>query len=50
KVVRPPPWSGFRLTPSQIEFWGDRPFRLHDRLVFRREGADAPWQTSKLFP
>eukprot|EP00435_Cladocopium_sp_Y103_P077088 s1_g827.t1 len=50
KVDRPPYWSGFRLTPSQIEFWRDRPFRLHDRLVFRREAVDAPWQTSKLFP
>jgi pyridoxamine 5'-phosphate oxidase len=50
KVGRPPHWSGFRLTPSQIEFWRDRPFRLHDRLVFRREASDAPWQTSKLFP
>ncbi len=50
KVDRPPYWSGFRLTPSQIEFWRDRPFRLHDRLVFRREATDAPWQTSKLFP
>lgn len=50
KVDRPPHWSGFRLTPSQIEFWRDRPFRLHDRLVFQREASDAPWQTSKLFP
>ncbi len=50
KVDRPPHWSGFRLTPSQIEFWRDRPFRLHDRLVFRREAEGAPWLTSKLFP
>ncbi len=50
KVDRPPFWSGFRLTPNQIEFWRDRPFRLHDRLVFRRELERAPWQTSKLFP
>ena len=50
KVDRPPHWSGFRLTPSQIEFWRDRPFRLHDRLVFQREASDASWQTSKLFP
>ncbi len=49
-VDRPPHWSGFRLTPNQIEFWRDRPFRLHDRLVFRRQTADDAWQTSKLFP
>jgi pyridoxamine 5'-phosphate oxidase len=49
-VDRPPHWSGFRLTPKQIEFWKDRPFRLHDRLVFQRDNPSAPWQTSKLFP
>jgi len=49
-VDRPPHWSGFRLTPVQIEFWQDRPFRLHDRLVFQRDAPDVPWQTTKLFP
>lgn len=53
-VPRPPHWTGFRVLPSRIEFWRDRPFRLHDRLVFQRaEGtdADAPgWTTEHLFP
>ena len=50
KVPRPPHWSGFRLTPVEMEFWRDRPFRLHDRLVYRRENANAPWHTERLFP
>ncbi len=50
KVPRPPYWSGFRVTPLEIEFWRDRPFRLHDRLVYRRDNADAPWHTERLYP
>lgn len=49
-VPRPPYWSGFRLMPLQIEFWRDGAFRLHDRLVYRRAEAGAPWQAAKLFP
>lgn len=48
KVPRPPHWSGFRVVPGVIEFWHDRPFRLHERLVHRREG-DA-WRTERQFP
>lgn len=49
-VPRPDYWSGFRLTPVEIEFWHDRPFRLHDRIVFRRPDASSPWTKTRLFP
>jgi pyridoxamine 5'-phosphate oxidase len=49
-VPRPPHWSGFRITPLQIEFWKDGAFRLHDRAVFRRGAADQPWAKTRLYP
>jgi pyridoxamine 5'-phosphate oxidase len=49
-VPRPPHWSGFRLQPLLIEFWQDQPFRLHDRLEYRRTAADQPWTTRTLYP
>ena len=47
-IPRPAHWSGFRIKPVAIEFWHDRPFRLHDRLRFEREGEG--WTTAKLYP
>lgn len=48
-IPRPPYWSGFRIDPVSIEFWHDRPFRLHDRIMFiRRE--DGGWDKRRLYP
>jgi pyridoxamine 5'-phosphate oxidase len=48
--VRPRYWSGYRVIPLEIEFWQDRPHRLHDRLVFRRNSPDEPWSKTRLYP
>ncbi len=50
EIPRPPYWCGLRLVPVTIEFWQDRPFRLHDRLVFTRPRPGAPWSTARLYP
>lgn len=47
-IPRPKHWSGFRLAPETIEFWHDRPFRLHDRVVFTRDGEG--WTKTRLYP
>jgi len=49
-VPRPPRWSGFRVVPLEIEFWHERPFRLHDRLAFTRPSPTAPWTKTRLYP
>ncbi len=50
-VPRPEHWSGFRIKPVEIEFWHDRPFRLHDRVVFTRNSVDEQnWQKKQLYP
>ena len=47
-IPRPPRWSGYRVLPSRIEFWESRPFRLHERLVYSREGG--AWRSQRLYP
>jgi len=49
-VPRPPYWIGYRLVPAAIEFWQDRPFRLHDRVVFAQSGDGARWTKTRLYP
>ncbi|WP_422394784.1 pyridoxamine 5'-phosphate oxidase [Pelagibacterium nitratireducens] len=50
EIGRPAHWSGFRVTPLQIEFWKDGAFRLHDRVVFTRPDPESDWSRTRLFP
>jgi pyridoxamine 5'-phosphate oxidase len=47
-VPRPPYWGGFQVSPVSIEFWSDRPHRLHERRLFKRSGDG--WTEGLLYP
>jgi pyridoxamine 5'-phosphate oxidase len=49
-VTRPPYWIGYRLVPLSVEFWAERPYRLHERVVFLRSAPGAAWTRKRLFP
>jgi pyridoxamine 5'-phosphate oxidase len=50
EVARPEAWGGYRVVPTEIEFWQGRPDRLHDRFTYLRPSADAPWRLERLQP
>jgi pyridoxamine 5'-phosphate oxidase len=49
-IPRPTHWGGYRLSPMMIEFWQDRQYRLHDRIVYHRHDAHAPWKIERVYP
>jgi pyridoxamine 5'-phosphate oxidase len=49
-IPRPPYWRGFRIRPVAMEFWQDRPFRLHDRVRFFRDAPAQDWRKERLYP
>ena len=49
-IPRPPHWGGYRLAPEVVELWSQRPNRMHDRLRYVRDGAEAGWRIERLAP
>ena len=49
EVPRPPYWTGFRVTPSRLEFWQEGDYRLHDRFIFT-SGPEGQWNKQRLYP
>ncbi len=49
-IPRPSHWNGYRVVPISIEFWHDRPYRMHDRIAFTRPTRDAAWAKTRLYP
>jgi len=50
EVPRPEYWGGYRIRPVEIEFWSDRPFRLHERQRFTRTKPEGDWTCTRLYP
>jgi pyridoxamine 5'-phosphate oxidase len=50
EISRPPYWIGYRIAPLYFEFWSAGAFRLHDRIVFRRDGLHDAWRKERLYP
>ncbi|GGZ41167.1 pyridoxine/pyridoxamine 5'-phosphate oxidase [Asticcacaulis endophyticus] len=49
-IPRPPHWTGYRVAPLTMEFWRDKPFRLHERVQFNRQTVSDSWDKARLFP
>lgn len=49
-IPRPPHWNGYRIVPQSIEFWHDRPYRLHDRVEYFKNMPEQGWQKKRLYP
>jgi pyridoxamine 5'-phosphate oxidase len=50
EIPRPPHWFGYRISPLSLEFWSEGAFRLHDRIVFRRQTVEDAWRKERLYP